>query len=426
MLKMDSAFAVGETDGGPSRNHLSGSFADNKDIPIHRWFKYSAGFSGRWVEAVLEHEKPKAVLDPFAGCGTTLISAEQCGVSAWGIEPHPFVARVVKAKLTYRSDPTEFYHVSQEVLTQAQNMTSHDLSDYAPLIRNCYSDNALQELDCLKQAVLENQNSACSELLWLALVAILRPASHAGTANCQYILPRHRKSVTRNPFALFDDMVDKFRQDMIVAHVDGPSATFHLDDARHCHTLPTNHFDLVITSPPYPNNYDYADATRLEMTFLGEVDCWGDLHDSVRSYLLTSCTQQAPDRLVDLEHVLSQPELAPIREEISTVCHELGKVRLNKGGKKTYHNMVACYFLDLAKVWLALRRVCKSPSKACFVIGDSAPYGVYVPVAEWLAALATAAGFSSAGFEKIRDRNIKWKNRKHRVPLCEGRLWVRG
>ena len=29
-------------------------------------------------------------------------------------------------------------------------------------------------------------------------------------------------------------------------------------------------------------------------------------------------------------------------------------------------------------------------------------------------------------FEKIRDRNVKWKNRKHTVPLKEGRLWVKG
>jgi hypothetical protein len=40
--------------------------------------------------------------------------------------------------------------------------------------------------------------------------------------------------------------------------------------------------------------------------------------------------------------------------------------------------------------------------------------------------LALAAGFESWMFEKLRDRNIKWKNRKHRVPLCEGHLWVRG
>ena len=55
-----------------------------------------------------------------------------------------------------------------------------------------------------------------------------------------------------------------------------------------------------------------------------------------------------------------------------------------------------------------------------------APYGVYVPAIEWLSELALAAGLKRTTFEKTRDRNIKWKNRKHRVPLCEGRLWVVG
>lgn len=67
-----------------------------------------------------------------------------------------------------------------------------------------------------------------------------------------------------------------------------------------------------------------------------------------------------------------------------------------------------------------------TPSRVCFVVGDSAPYGVYVPAIEWLGKLAVAAGFRSYDFEKIRDRNVKWMNRKHRVPLCEGRLWVEG
>ena len=97
-----------------------------------------------------------------------------------------------------------------------------------------------------------------------------------------------------------------------------------------------------------------------------------------------------------------------------------------RSGRKTYHNMIGCYFLDLARVWQSLRRVCQSPSNVCFVIGDSAPYGVHVPVIEWLGRLAVAAGFRSYRFEKIRDRNTKWKNRKHTVPLCEGRLWVEG
>jgi hypothetical protein len=104
----------------------------------------------------------------------------------------------------------------------------------------------------------------------------------------------------------------------------------------------------------------------------------------------------------------------------------LEKIRQSKGGRKTYHLMIACYFRDLAQTWNALRSVCTSPSRVCFVIGDSAPYGVYVPVIPWLGRLAVAAGFKSYTFEKTRDRNIKWKNRKHRVPLQEGHLWVEG
>ena len=206
----------------------------------------------------------------------------------------------------------------------------------------------------------------------------------------------------------------------------GPPATFREDDARIMASVPPEAFDLVVTSPPYPNNFDYADATRLELTFLGEVDGWGQLQTQVRRHLLRSCTQHVPNRDVDIDAVLARPELDVIRRELQPVCEELARVRLTRGGRKTYHNMVACYFLDLARVWLALRRVCRSPSKVCFVVGDSAPYGVYVPVMDWLGRLACAAGFRDFTFERTRARNVKWKNRKHRVPLCEGRLWVQG
>jgi hypothetical protein len=99
---------------------------------------------------------------------------------------------------------------------------------------------------------------------------------------------------------------------------------------------------------------------------------------------------------------------------------------MTKGGKKAYHTMSAAYFRDLGLVFKSLRNLCRSGSELCFVIGDSAPYGIYLNVEDWLGNLALAAGFKSYLFEKIRDRNIKWKNRKHRIPLKEGRLWIKG
>jgi hypothetical protein len=162
------------------------------------------------------------------------------------------------------------------------------------------------------------------------------------------------------------------------------------------------------------------------MSFMREITGWGDLQEAVRKYLVRSCSQHVPEKSIALQSVLEMPELVPILPEISDVCHQLEDVRESKGGRKTYHLMIACYFRDLALAWKALRSVCDTPSKICFVIGDSAPYGVYVPVIPWLGELALSAGFKSFRFEKTRDRNVKWKNRKHRVPLQEGRLWIEG
>lgn len=408
----------------------SGSFVSNMTAPVHRWFRYSAGFDGAWAESLIESEARRGevrVLDPFAGCGTTLIAAEQCSVESCGIDSHPFVAKVARAKLAYRSSPSEYGAAAEQVLASAKRMQP-DLAPYAPLIHRCYSEEALGQLDCLRRATeVATGEPETALLVWLTLVAILRATSHVGTANWQYLLPDRRKVRVEVPFEAFREMAHVIRSDMeTMGRVRGPRARFAVGDARSCDSLPADGFNLVVTSPPYANNYDYADATRLELTFFGEVQGWGDLQKKVRQHLLRSCTQHVPNKAVDLDAVLDSPELTPIGSELRNVCERLSEIRLSRGGKKTYHNMVACYFLDLARVWLALRRVCRSPSKVCFVIGDSAPYGVYVPAVEWLGELALAAGFDSVSFEKTRDRNTKWKNRKHRVPLCEGRLWVMG
>ena len=413
-----------------STDQLPGTFVDNMSLPIHRWFRYSAGFGGQWAKEVISQEVnyPQALIfDPFAGSGTALIAAEQCGIPSWGIDSHPFVARIAKAKLAYRSSPAEYLRRAGTALMNAKRRTA-SLDSYAPLIRKCYSDDALEQLDCLRTEVeATSDDSESSLLVWITLVSILRITSQVGTANWQYLLPKRRKSFVKQPFAAFEAMINVIYGDMCLTNgLRGPRAQFDLCDARSCDTVPDDAVTLVVTSPPYANNYDYADATRLELTFFGEISAWGDLQSHIRTHLIRSCTQHVPDKSVDLPGILASPELAPIRDEIQSVCEQLGLVRLDRGGKKTYHNMVACYFLDLAQVWLALRRVCRSPSEVCFVIGDSAPYGIYVPTIDWLGRLAISAGFEQFTFKKTRDRNIKWKNRKHQVPLCEGQLWVKG
>jgi hypothetical protein len=413
------------------RDRTSSTFADNLRLPVHRWFRFSAGFSADWAEQTIRSGasgRPTRILDPFAGSGTTLLAAEDAGSESFGIEAHPFLHRIARAKLARRSDPGEYLRLVARVFADAECREADDLSAYPALILKCYTPESLDKLDRLRQAVdCVQEDTSTFELVWLTLVAILRKTSHVNTAQWQYVLPNKTKSNPSDPFLAFDQLSRWIYEDMVLsADVVGPKASLLAGDARTCRGVPDRFAQLVLCSPPYPNNYDYADATRLEMSFFREISGWGDLQHRVRDGLIRSCSQHVPEKAVDLEEILSRIELEPIRGELSAVCRELSEVRLSRGGKKTYHLMVACYFLDLACVWNSLRRVCDSPSRACFVVGDSAPYGVYVPVMEWLGRLALAAGFGSFSFERTRDRNVKWKNRKHRVPLCEGRLWVEG
>ena len=54
------------------RAATSSTFVENMALPIHRWYRYSAGFSAQWVESVIAEARQSdsvAVLDPFAGAG---------------------------------------------------------------------------------------------------------------------------------------------------------------------------------------------------------------------------------------------------------------------------------------------------------------------------------------------------------------------
>lgn len=395
-------------------------------LPVHRWFRYSAGFSSEWARRVIQDTGATRVLDPFSGSGTTVISAEQEGVQGLGVDVHPFVTRVASAKLNWRADASIMRERAQDVLREVEREREVRLPD-SPLIEKCYPDlAALTSLLRIRDAVERlRKGDEYDELLWLVMVSIIRVCSPAGTAQWQYVLPNKTKSRVAEPVGAFDARVELFVDDMLqMQHfADHPRARIIGADARTLDGVDDGWADLILTSPPYANNFDYADATRLEQTFLGEVSGWGDLKPLRRS-LMKSATQHMGGW--DAAEAFDSPLLSPIRDELIEVYSNLDAIRKIKAGHKAYHLMVAGYFLDSAQIWQALRRVSAPGVKVCYVVGDSAPYGIHVPVERWLGELALSAGFKEWSFEKVRDRNTKWKNRKHTHPLHEGRLWIEG
>src|SRR5205085_520694 len=81
------------------------SFATNKNLPLHRWVPWIAGFSAEFVEdcikAYLPQPSPDSwVLDPFAGVGTTLCESYLTGLNVVGFEINPYAALATKIKLS--------------------------------------------------------------------------------------------------------------------------------------------------------------------------------------------------------------------------------------------------------------------------------------------------------------------------------------
>jgi len=411
----------------------SGTFTDNMKLPIHRWFRYSAGFSAEWVQSeIIRFESDTGqkarILDPFLGSGTTSFASCSLGRESYGFDGHPFVARIAKAKNLWHLDSEEYQDACNTVLEKAKRSrkvtTRHDESN---LLGKCYDIEALTNLDRLRFSYesLADDNPIW-ELVRLNITSIIRACSKAGTAQWQYVLPKKSKSKVLNANDAFLGKALLMAEDMKFVKSEEWKNLAHISEHDVRNEMSAEECNLLITSPPYPNNYDYADATRLEMMFWGEINGWSDLKTAIRPTIMRSCSQHSAGDKIVLDEILEEPLLKPIINELTTVTRELEKVRLTKGGKKTYHTMIAAYFLDLAKIWENSRKVMSDDSRICFVIGDSAPYGVHVAAERWLGELAIASGFKSFEFEKLRDRNVKWKNRTHTVPLQEGRLWLRG
>ena len=294
------------------------------------------------------------IIDPFAGSGTVLLESEFEGVESYGVEAHPYIYKIAKAKLNWNYPADKFKFSALSLLKQAQSIFITK-TEFPKLIESCYPLETIKKLEALKQVWFQmEQEEKIKNFNWFIITSILRATSPVGTAQWQYIQPNKAKSKVLDPFAAFETKVNEMYFDMKRAQSrfkNFVSSEIFNEDARNIQSIPDAWGDLVITSPPYANNYDYADATRLEMTFWGEINGWGDLQDHVRKHLIRACTQHVSKLGDNIESILSDPKLGSIQSELYEVYETLKIERLKHGGKKNYHFMIAAYFKDLAEVF---------------------------------------------------------------------------
>lgn len=420
-----------------------GTFQDSLRAPVHRWFTYPAGFSFKAVEEALRlyHITPgKTVFDPFAGTATTNIVAKQSGIRSFGIEAHPFVHFVGRTKLFWAFQFPELLQQIDRLLEQIRRaIETQDTSAipvksiFPELVCKCYSEEKLVRLYICRQAIQAIPSGPFQDLAKLGLTNVLRTVADVATG-WPYIAPQKaRKNGNGN-----SNIVEKLRDQLYQMYSDlrviqptdhtAGESRFILGDARkYQDAFDSASVDLAFTSPPYLNNYDYSDRTRLEMYFWGEATSWGDITQQVRSRLIMSATTQIvrshynEAQLLSEELLITAPDIAA---ELSPKIKEMSQRRLTKGGKKSYDILVAGYFNDMLGVIRETYRLLKPGGVFLLILGDSAPYGVHIPTDIYLGELGKAIGFARYSIEDLRTRGSKWKDnpQRHKVALKESIL----
>ena len=395
------------------------AFADNKHRPIHRWVPWIAGFSSEFVRDAFNRYLPTkrkeavVVLDPFCGVGTTLIEALRSGHDAVGFEINPYAALATRAKCeAAKISPLQLnnYILKFEDYMRAADaegdsvLAPEHFRSRIPFFGPRAGMKVLKALRFIKRLRV----APIQDLFSLAFGSVMvnlsnysyepslssRPAVGKPTQDDAPVT----ESIVTKLLAMKADVAG-FRAELEslprrpvgrVIPENFLNALHHLDPAS---------VDLIVTSPPYLNNYHYVRNTRPQLFWLGfvrkpselkqlETQNFGKYWQTVRDL------EKVP---LDFGHAGLERLLAQIRG--------IGVERGSYGGAG-WANYAASYFNDTNRFCRVASQVLKPEGVAVIVVGNSILQGVEIPVDNILSDLAGRHGLATENIHIIRQKRV--------------------
>lgn len=396
------------------------SHGTSRLIPFDRWFRYPAGFASDYVAMLLDRMAVDegTVTDCFTGSGVTGTAARSRGLNFTGIEAHPLVAELAALKLNANPPtPDELVRASETVVELVRkrlaSQPSTDITGEPDLVVRSFSPAVLREMIELRAAILRARPRNRQTFLYMkwALLATLRDVAAVKVG-----WPYQRPGVARtpghaDPMKRFLARVNWMADDLRALKSSTFTGTVVNGDSRRADTwqlLPRT-AQACVSSPPYLNNFDYADATRLELYFWGDVTTWREMCDGVRVEMLTATTQQSskPEKTEAAEELREGAE--EVGKKVLAITEKLARVRRERSTRtKEYDQVVPAYFVAMWQVLENLYENLDPGSPAIWLIGDSAPYGVHIDTPALIGEFAALVGFEVKEDILLRARGRRW------------------
>ena len=389
------------TNGASSFNDPA--FTSNKKAAVHRWVPWIAGFSREFVQGALDRhlQGTGTVLDPFAGVGTTLVEAVLAGHNAIGFEINPYAALACRTKLNaYRIDLHGVTHTIaafakfyQEAVEQQYTPKSAPPSGFKT--RSAfYSPSVLWKVLIVQDFITQLENNSLRDLFRVAFASTM-----VAYSNYSYEPSLGRRATAGKEdiedFPVGETIASKLRdmaQDIgwVQQQLNRKRPSVHIFNESFFiagEQLPAASVELIITSPPYLNNYHYNRNTRPHLYWLGYTRTPDDLRvleeQNFGTYWQTARVQER----IDLAFHLDDEEIRVCLEELRAKTPEKGIY-----GGNGWANYAAAYFNDCYRFARTARYVLKHHGTALVVIGNSILQGVMIPTDQYLGKIAESVG----------------------------------
>jgi hypothetical protein len=374
----------------------------------HGWLRLTPAYSVKVVEDVIAAAgKTMAVLDPFCGTATTGLSAAYHGHAAVTTEINPFLVWLGRAK-TAQYSPGDILRTG-DACAAALDLVKRRGVPPEPLppihnITRWWPERSLEFLRLLKAAI-EAVAEDASPARTLLRVAFCRTL--IGLSNAAFNHQSMSFKAADNQLSLGIDIssAEMFTEDarfVLNGAQENPRGSCAVveGDARNLPRLLDRPVDLVITSPPYANRMSYIRELRPYMYWLGFLSNGRDAGE-LDWASIGGTWGVAASRLTEWAPNSHHYRCKRLGESLDRIAHE------NNANGKLLANYVAKYFQDIWEHLEGLCRVLNEGARVHYIVGNSAFYGVLLPVEQFYAEMLRELGFVGVDVRALRKRNSK-------------------
>jgi len=395
------------------------AFADNKKKPIHRWIPWIAGFSSGFVHDVFasyipaKTNVPITVLDPFCGVGTTLVEAALSGYDSVGFEINPYAALASRAKLEAAAiSPSQFHlfigkfreHMASEQPLNQTSLPPEFFNTRIPFFGKQTQPKVLRALRFIRGIRVP----PVRDLFSLAFGSVM-----VSLSNYSYEPSLGTRPGCGKPLQDDAPVAETLLKKLEAMHADIkwlrtqmeqferlPKNRVIADNFMNAEShLEADSVDLVVTSPPYLNNYHYVRNTRPQLFWLGFVRKPKDLKrleiENFGKYWQT--VRDMKPLALDFQNAQLEQLLARIRA-----------VNVDRGiyGGNGWANYAASYFNDIDRFCKTMSYVLKPEAYAVIVVGNSILQGVELPIDNIFSSIAERHGLTTENIHVLRQKRV--------------------